>query len=193
LAILIKLTCACPGPRRLLLAGLGLLACAMLLTNISTASAQSKEYQVKAAFLYNFSQFVTWPGGAFGNAQTPFVIGVLGSDPFGSYLDQLVNGQKAGGHSLIVKRISSADEAKSCQIVFISRSEAGQAGTIIAALRGRSVLTVADIDSFAENGGMVGFFVENNRIRFKINLGAARGASLNLSSKLLRLAQVINS
>jgi len=152
-------------------------------------TAVSKEYQVKAAFLYNFSQFVAWQPEAFPEAQTPLVIGVIGDDPFDGYLDGIVHGEKVNNHPLVVRRYSQADEIKACHVLFISQSEGGRLKDILASLKGRAILTVSDLDSFAKEGGIIRFVTENNKIRFKINTDAARAARLTISSKLLQAAE----
>jgi hypothetical protein len=150
----------------------------------------SAENQVKAVFLFNFAQFLAWPQGAFANAQSPIVIGVLGEDPFGSYLDRVVRGEKIGNRSLVVRRYRNAEDVANCDILFISRSEAGNLDAIIARLKGRSLLTVGDLEGFTRQGGMVGFTTVNGKIRLTINLAAAKAADLTISSKLLAHATI---
>jgi hypothetical protein len=171
-----------------------LVACALLSASGLHLSAQqvSNEYQIKAAFLYNFSQFVEWPAGAFPNAQAPLIIGVIGDDPFGSYLDDLVKGEKVNNHPLVVQRFRRVDEIKSCHVLFVSRSEAKQVDQILSNLRSRNILTVGDFEDFAQRGGMIRFITENNKIRFRINVGVAKVAKLTISSKLLRAAEIVN-
>lgn len=152
--------------------------------------AASPEYQVKAVFLFNFTQFVDWPPAAFGDAQDPLVIGILGDDPFGPYLDAAVKGEVVKGHTLTVKRFGSQDEIKSCHILFISLTKDDKIQHILATLNGKSILTVGESADFAKRGGMVRFTTEDKKIRIHINLEAARRAELSISSKLLRLAQV---
>lgn len=155
------------------------------------AKAQSKEYQIKAVFLFNFAQFVDWPTNAFPEAQTPLVIGVLGEDPFGSYLDETVRGEKVNNRPLIVQRYRRADEIKSCHILFISRSETDRLEAIFNGLKGRNILTVGDYEGFAQRGGMIRFFTEKNKVRLRIGLEAAKAANLTISSKLLRPAEIV--
>lgn len=150
-----------------------------------------KEYQVKAVFLFNFTQFVEWPTNTFPEAQAPLTIGVLGDDPFGNFLEEIVRGESAGGHQIIVKRFQRAADVDRCQILFISASEAKRVKTILAALKNRKILTVSDIEGFAKSGGIVRFVTEQNRIHVRINLEAAKDAGLVVSSKLLRLAEII--
>lgn len=152
----------------------------------------SAEYQLKAVFLFNFAQFVEWPAGTFSGNDTPLVIGVLGEDPFGAYLDGLVQGEKIGERSLLVRRSRRADELTDCHILFISRSEAGQLDKIIAQLKNRRALTVGDSDDFNRQGGMVRLATENGKIQLRINVAAAKAAELTISSKLLAHATIVS-
>ena len=158
--------------------------------NVPAQSPQSKEYQVKAVFLFNFAQFVEWPTNAFPDAQTPLIIGILGEDPFGSYLDETVRGEKVNNRPLVVQRYRRMDEIKSCHILFISRSEADRLEEVLGGLKGRNILTVGDFEGFAQRGGMVRFVTEK-KVRLRINLEAAKAASLTISSKLLRPAEIV--
>ncbi|HEY4300698.1 MAG TPA: YfiR family protein [Candidatus Didemnitutus sp.] len=163
---------------------------------LGAAAPQSRadpapEYQVKAVFLFNFTQFVEWPPEAFKAPDAPLVIGILGDDPFGTYLDHVVHGEKSGVHPLIVKRLRDAAEAADCQLLFLSPSAMPQFNAVLAAVAGRGILTVGDGDEFARRGGMIRFFTANNKIRLRINLGAARAAGLTISSKLLRPAEIV--
>ncbi|HEU4903685.1 MAG TPA: YfiR family protein [Flavisolibacter sp.] len=164
----------------------------MLVLNALILQAQSPTAvnQVKAVFLFNFTQFVTWPSFSFNGNHAPFVIGVLGTDPFGQYLDNVVEGEQVDGHPIIVKRYDEAKEAKECHILFINKSNPAEA---LKEVNTQGILTVSDADNFARKGGMIRFSVENNRIRLQINARAAKEASLSISSKLLRLANVINA
>src|SRR2546426_3168378 len=110
------------------------------------------EYQVKAVFLFNFAQFVEWPANAFPETRTPLVIGVLGEDPFGAYLDETVRGEKVNDQSLAVQRYRRVEEIKTCHVLFISRSEADRLEQIFNGLKGRNILTVGDCDGFAPRG-----------------------------------------
>lgn len=151
----------------------------------------SREFQVKAVFLYNFAQFVEWPPSAFESATSPLVIGVLGLDPFGSYLDEAVRGEKVNGHPLVVRRYRWVSEVGTCHILFVSGSEGPRAEQVAESLRGRSILTVCDWDGFARRGGMIRFVMEHNHVRLRINLEAAKAAGLTISSKLLRSAELV--
>ncbi|MDE3067862.1 MAG: YfiR family protein [Verrucomicrobiota bacterium] len=147
------------------------------------------EYQVKAAFLYNFGKFVDWPSNAFAATNAPLVIGVFGENPFGDNLQSIVRGKNIGNHRVAVRRLRSLSELKRCQILFVSASEKQRLPDILRAVRGAGVLTVSDMDHFTEAGGMISLFMENREIRFQINNEAARAAGLKISSKLLILAE----
>jgi hypothetical protein len=151
-------------------------------------TAPVPEYQAKAVYLFNFAHFVTWPSQESSHA--PLVIGILGDDPFGSYLDETVRGQKVINRPLAIQRFRRSTELRNCNILFISQSERDRAAQIILNLKGRSVLTVSDMDDFADIGGMIQFFTEQNKIRVRINLEAVKAANMKVSSKLLGVAEV---
>lgn len=155
--------------------------------------AASPEYQVKAVFLFNFAQFVEWPPQSFENPTAPFVIGVLGTDPFGEALEGAVRGESIEGRTFVIERYRSVTEIRHCQILFISRSEAAHIEDVAAALAGHSILTVSDIEDSAQRGVMIRFVAESNRIRLRINAEAAKAAGLSISSKLLRPAELVTS
>ncbi|HEY7641001.1 MAG TPA: YfiR family protein [Steroidobacteraceae bacterium] len=157
------------------------------------AQAPPTEYEVKAVFLFNFSQFVDWPAASFADDRSPLVIGVLGSDPFGATLDEIVRGETVNGRALEVRRFPSVEQLATCHILFIDRSQDAQLEAILTALQGRSVLTVGDFAGFAQRGGMIRFVTVGNKIRLRINLGAAQQAKLAISSKLLRPAEIVET
>jgi hypothetical protein len=154
--------------------------------------ASPQEHQVKAVFLFNFAQFVEWPTNAFAEAQAPLVIGVLGDDPFGAYLDETVRGERVNNRKLVVRRFRRVEEIQSCHVLFISPSEAERLEQILAALKGRPILTVSDAEGFSRRGGMIRFVTEKNKIRLKINPEAAKAARLTISSKLLRPSDIVS-
>ena len=167
----------------------GLLGLALMFLAAPAARAEatlSPEYQLKAVFLFNFAQFVEWPAQAFPDPKAPLVIGVLGKDPFGAYLDDLVSGEKIGDRPLVIRRYGGLEDVAGCHILFISRSEARNLEAIFTRLRQQCVLTVSDVDNFARQGGMVRFVMENGKIRLRINVEAAKAAKLSISSKVLR-------
>lgn len=170
---------------RILLAGLfGLILPAALAQNAP------REYQVKAVFLFNFTQFVEWPPEAFPTADAPLVIGILGDDPFGPLLEEAIRNEKAGDHPLQLQRFQSPEQAD-CHILFISRSETGRLLPVLETLNRKAILTVSDAENSARRGVMIRFINENNRIRLRINLEAAKRAGLTISSKLLRSAEIV--
>jgi hypothetical protein len=170
-----------------------LLTLLLTLSAVCWPAGSPSEYQVKAVFLFNFGQFVEWPKDAFDTPQAPFVIGILGEDPFGHTLDDVVRGESVGAHSLVVRRFRDAAGISNCNILFISRAEQERLGDALSAVRGRSVLTVTDIDGAEKHGAIIVLFNDRNRIRMRINLAAAKASQLVISSKLLRPAEVIGT
>lgn len=164
---------------------------ALWLGFFSAAAEPFREYQVKAVFLYNFAQFTEWPTNAFANTNSPIVIGILGTDPFGSALDEAVRNETIRGRRLVVEHYRRAEEIQTCHILFISQSEARRLDQDMSSLRGRPILTVSDIDSAALRGVMIRLITENNKIRLRINLDAVNTSRLVISSKLLRAAETI--
>jgi hypothetical protein len=160
---------------------------------VSGASDVPDEYQVKAVFVFNFSQFVEWPRESFGSDSRQFVIGVLGSDPFGQRLDEAVRGEAVNQRQLVIHRFHRVDEVHDCQILFIDRSESAQLPQILSTLDHRSILTVSDVDRSSEKGVMIQFIRQNDRIRLRINVESARAAGLTISSKLLRPAEIVTT
>ncbi len=165
-----------------------LLVCA---ARVGAQTAKASEAHVKAVFLFNFAQFVDWPPAAFPDSETPLVIGILGTDPFEGFLDQTIRGEQLRGRAFQVRRYHSIDEIKTCHILFISNPTGNRLDEITASLKNRPILTVGDDDGFAERGGMIRFVTDRNRIRLQINPGAADAAHLTISSKLLRVAEVM--
>ncbi len=160
---------------------------------VSAQSQPSKEYQVKAVFLFNFAQFVEWPTTAFATRTSPLVIGILGEDPFGSYLDETIRGELVSYRLLEVQRYRRVDEIKTCHILFVSESEASHLEAILAALKNRSILVVGDTDDFTQRGGMIRLATAQNKIRLMINVNAAKTGDFTISSKLLRSAELVTS
>ena len=157
----------------------------------SGGSEGISEYGVKAAFLYKFVHFVEWPPQAFGEASTPFTIGILGEDPFGRTLDDAVQGKTISGRPLVVRRFASPREVEACQLLFISRSVEPMLGRALESAGATGVLTVSDIDEFARRGGVIELLVVQNTVRFDVNLATAERAALRLSSKLLNVAHAV--
>ncbi len=154
----------------------------------------SKEYQLKAVFLWRLAQFTQWPSNVFENNDSPIAICVLGENPFGDALDEAVRGETAHGRKFVVQHFRSVQEIKTCHILYISLTAARQVKEIIAALRSRSILTVSDIEGFTHSyDGMVRFFTEQNKINLRINLKAATAARLVLDPRLLRAAEIVGN
>jgi hypothetical protein len=172
-----------------------LCACALLtLMGVpANAAVPPSEYRVKAVFLFNFAQFVEWPSAAPETAAKPFVIGILGKDPFGPDLDSVVRGETVAQRPLVVERYHSVAELQDCNILYIARTEISHLPQILSALKGRSILTVSDADSDDQSGVMIRLVNQNNRIRMQIDVGAAKAANLTISSKLLRPAEIVGS
>lgn len=163
----------------------------MMGLNFSVHAQPSQEYQIKAVFLYNFTQFVEWPEASLPEDTTPFVIGILGKDPFGSYLDETVHNEKIKNHPLVVQQFKDVAEITTCHILYITITDKGELKSIFDALRSKNILTVGDVNNFAKQGGMVQFYTEESKIRIRINIDAVKGTSLIISSKLLKLADII--
>lgn len=162
----------------------------MLLLGYTLVYAQAPEYQIKAAMLANFAFFVEWPTTAFSTAGSPFVACVLGNDPFGPWLKHEL-GEKVGGRRVEIRYLEKAESAPECHMVFISRSEQPRLKPVLNSLRNTNALLVSDasdITDFCRNGGMIGFVMEGQKVRFDLNAGAAAKAGLKIDSKLKRVS-----
>jgi hypothetical protein len=177
-------------PAKLLLCLFG--AWALLLafgtTPVGGDAAPAPEYKVKAAFLYNFAQFIEWPGDAVGG-NGPIILAVVGDNPFGTVLDDAARGKAVGGHPLIVRHYPNLQALGPAHILFVSASEENNAEAVLQRA-GNATLTVSDFDSFTSKGGMFRFFLEDNKIHFEVNVEAVRKSRLKVSSKLMKLAKV---
>lgn len=177
---------------KLILFEFALLACVQFaISSEGHAQEALPEYQVKAAYLFNFLKFVEWPSNAFPDPLAPFVIGIVGDDPFGSALPEVVVGKTVQGRDLVIRRYHPGESLRGASILFISVSEKKRLSQILAGLQGSSVLTVGDMDGFLDAGGMIQLISENDRVRFAINVDATNRARLKVSSKLLSLAHVV--
>jgi hypothetical protein len=169
----------------------GAIGIAVVTVTLSAQIAPPAEYRIKAAFLFNFMQFVQWPPTAFADDRAPLVICVVGSDPFGEVLDQTLEGESIANRSIVARRPSDAESLDSCQLLFVSRSEQPRLDRLLRSVsRSAPVLTVSDIDGFVASGGTIGFFLERNHVRFEINPSQARRHGLKLSSQLLDLGRI---
>ena len=164
-------------------------AAVLLLLGLTTglAGAAAPEYQVQAAFLFNFAKFVDWPEGTLARNGTMNVC-VMGDDPFGPILDRTVAGKTVHDRPIRVAHVSDVSDVSQCHVLFIAASERRELPRLLPALAGLSILTVGEMASFAQSGGMIGFTSEEDRVRFEINNEAAERAGLHISSQLLKLA-----
>lgn len=168
-----------------------------------TAHAQdieaTPEYLIKAGFIYNFANLVQWPSASFSQGGSPIVIAILGEDHFASTLDRVLQGKKIDGHPFVIRRLKSVSELKSianpkdCQILYVSSSATSHLGEAIQAVRGLPILTIGEMPGFATSGGIINLVVEDNRVRFEVNVKAAKDADLNISSRLLALARIVQT
>jgi hypothetical protein len=161
------------------------------------AGKLTHEYDLKAVFLFHFASFVDWPAAAFPDRRTPLTIGILGEDPFGKSLDEIVANETVvnetmGARKLAVRRFRSAHEIEGCHILFVCSAEGGRWDAALGSLHRRHVLTVGETKDFAARSGIIGFVVSQNRLKLQINLSAAQSARLTISSKLLRQAEVVH-
>lgn len=179
---------AAAGARLALVLGL-LLATAPVPARAQFRESQ-REYALKAVYLYNFCQFIEWPPAAFTARNAPLTIGVLGDDPFGGLLEETVQGEVLRGRPVRVERYQRAEEARNCQLLFITRSQADRTASIVAALRGRSIVIVGETAETLDLGGMIALIAEGNRVRLRINPAPLRLAGLSVSSKLMRAADI---
>jgi hypothetical protein len=166
-----------------------LLPLAIMTLGTQAQAQAANEYQVKAAFIFNFAKFIDWPADAFSDGGAPLYLCIVGNDPFGSSIDRLINGNSVDGHRMITKRFKAGDDLRGCHILFISSSEQKRAGQIMQSVRGVSVLTIGDTSQFTQQGGVINFVIQENKVRFEINAGAAGQARLKISSKLMALAR----
>jgi uncharacterized protein DUF4154 len=166
---------------------LALLLATTLIGTATPADSGPSEYDVKAAYLFNFGKFVKWPATPTQPPRTSFLICVLGQDHFGGALDKVVAGERINRLPVTVKHVNAVDEAASCQILFIDGSEQRRLSSLLSKLN-PGVLTVSDMPGFLDRGGMIEFQLVNDRVRFEVNLSAAEKSGLSLSSDLLKVA-----
>ncbi len=167
-----------------------LLLCAGAWSGVSVqAEDWTLEYKLKAVCLYNFSKFVEWPSDAFPNESAPLVVGILGTDPFGPDFDQALRNKLANGRKIEIKRFAQVQDVSACHMLFVAASETAHLSDAMEKVKDKSVMLVGDVPDFAKNGGTVRFFLEDNKIRFEINLEAAKRSRLKINSQLLSLAK----
>jgi hypothetical protein len=177
--------------RIVLITGLLSLACG---AGAQDVNSESSEYLVKAGFIYNFAKLVEWPAPALGQPGHQIVIGVLGNDAFASVLDRVVDGKKIDGRPFQVKRLHNKEYKDcSCHILFITASESARSDEIINLMKNAAVLTIAESPGFAKRGGIINFTLEDSKVHFEVNVDAAKQAALNISSRLLSLAKIVQT
>ena len=166
-----------------------LIALLLLFSGRGTLLAStSSEYKLKAAFIYNFAKFVSWPPAAFSGSNDPIILGLIDGDPFGGSIDDALEGKTAQKRQIQVKRIKSIADAKKCHILYINSTQSSRVNEILSALRGNSILTIGEADKFTSIGGIIHFVVHKQRVAFKINNEQAKNVDLAISSQLLKLA-----
>jgi len=170
---------------------LGIAGSISLLCAIAAQAQSAPEYQVKAAFLFNFAKFVEWPSNKFPSADAPLQICIFGQGPFGVDFERVIAGKSVSGHTLQISYPTNTTEARTCHILFIPSTQKKKMQQILDSLKGASVLTVADTEGFAQMGGDVNFVLDDDRVRFEINLKATDAEHLKLSAKLLAVAKTV--
>ena len=166
----------------------------LLLAAAIDARAQAPafdEYQVKAAFLYNFAKFVEWPPSSFVKASDPIEFCIVGQNPFGSTLEEMVQNKKIGDRAFLVRRLPDTQQAGKCQILFIGAADSKRTASLLDTLKGATILTVGETEDFTALGGMIGFKLDGTRVRIQVALETAERHRLRISSKLLSLAEIV--
>jgi hypothetical protein len=157
----------------------------------AASGGRSLEYQVKAAYLLNFTRYVDWPSESYGEPGAPMTVCVLGRDPFGEILDATMQGKITHGRPVSVRRIQSSGSASGCHLVFVSRETWQDQRQLLERLETRGILTVGETDEFAQRGGVIGFVIEEETVRFVVNTDARDRAGLRISSRMLSLAAAV--
>ncbi len=154
-------------------------------------TGQEREHALKAACLFNFCQFISWPADSFDGPSSPIVIGVMGNESFATLLEGMVRGEIVRGRAIRVSRCRRPDEAGSCHLIFVSNAEAPRHGAVLRAIQGRHIVSVGESDAFLSGGGMIALASVQNKVRLRVNLPAVRASGITVSSKLLRLAEIV--
>lgn len=172
----------------------GCLLCATLASASfaqSANSSNSSEYLIKAGFTYNFAKLIQWPANAFPQPNSPVIIGILGADPFGGTLDEVLAGKTVNGRDLVVKHLKWGADLKGCNILFVSSSEALHIDEVFRLVKGLPILTIGETPNFARRGGIINFILEDEKVHFEVNVEAAKDADITISSRLLSLARIV--
>jgi len=184
-----------PDPLRFLILWIPRMLPLLLALAIATVargqSGETSEYEIKAAFLYNFARYVKWPEKAPSASNNIFVIGIIGTDPFGEILDRTMQGKTIHGKPIVVQRHTRPETATSSDILFVGALETSNLSRLLAIVDKAPILTVGEMPTFAQRGGMINLVTSENRVHFEVNVEAAERARLTLSSQLLRLARIV--
>lgn len=175
------------GKTRLALA---LAVCTLVSTTLLFA-VEPTEYELKSVFLFNFTQFVGWPESAFESSTSTFNICILGRDPFGATIDDTVKEERVEGHPILVRRLLTPENWTACHILYVSPEMIDSFQSMLKSTSDKPVLTVSDIPEFANEGGMIAFHMVDRHLKVRINLPATKSANLTISSKLLRLSELV--
>ena len=159
---------------------------------LSAEAERVSEYDVKAAFLLNFVKFVDWSDRMRGDTDKELILGIAGEDRFGNALN-LIRGAKVKNRTLVIKNVVDSNSLINCDILFISSSEKDRLPTLMAALKDLPILTVSEIEGFAQRGGIINFITVGKKIRFEINPDAAKQVGIHISSQLLQLARIVTN
>ena len=170
---------------------IGVLVAFSVSASLAAEVAAPSEYELKAVFIYNFIKFTEWPPAKLGKSDEPFIIGILGKDPFGGALDKVVEGDTLYDKPAVVRRYARVDDVVASHALFISFSEEQSITAVLKLLdgQGASILTIGETENFAKRGGVIGLKKENKKVVFGINLIAANRAGLNISAQLLKIAK----
>jgi uncharacterized protein DUF4154 len=174
-------------------------AAALLLASVALSGSPlaqpgpppSFEHEVKASFVYTVAKFVDWPAESFPDPSSPLVFAILGEDPIEESLQHLVAGKSVGGHPVRVTHLADGDEPVGCHVLYVGRSEASRLEEVLARVRHATVLTVGEFDRFAQRGGVLRLRLQDNMVRFEVNIDAAERSRLQISSKILKLGTIV--
>ena len=166
------------------------LCLAALVQSLPAQAIRLSEYQIKASFLFNFTKFVEWPQDAFSTDEKVLTIGILGNDAFGNAFKSIVE-QKVMGRRVQVQHLNRDEKVDNCQVLFISDSEKEHLPQILQRVNGTRILTVGETEDFTRQGGMINLVRQKNKMHIEVNVAAAERAGLKLSSRLLKLATIV--
>jgi len=170
-----------------------LIGFAMLCLSVTSGRGAEalKEYELKAAFVYNFSKFIEWPTNRLHGASTPFVVAVAGTSPCAAELGKIAKERKVNGRTIIVKTVQTPAEARDAQVLFVAASEDSRLKEWLAGIHGAGVLSIGESERFSKEGGMINFLLEGEKIRFDLNIDQAEDTGLKISAQLQKLARTI--